>query len=413
MAVVFADRPLPDRLAGLRVERRRRSPTCRRRSPAPCPRLDQDRRVLEVPVVEVVRRLLVVPVHLAGLGVELDHRVGVEVGAGPARPPGLFGGARERRRVAGPEVHRTLVVERGRVPEAAAGVDFLVAPEALRARCRSSRLSCRSCASSAQRMPTPPPPVGRVRRWPARSRRRPGRRGSRAPCRSPSRAVAHQRRRPELFAGLLVEREGGAGGRAEDAPVGDDDAVRALVGLFVVLRPEHFAALEVDRLHVGLEVLRVDDAVGDHRRSRSSAVGALRGQRQRPGFFQLGDVGAVDRPADVAGVGEVDARIAGAGELERRSPEADGRRSRPATSPAQREQQRPRRRQPRRPSELSRSPSIPPDRLDRIFTQTIKICTANRRRRHGTSPERPAAAAAAPGWRAGRGRRGWRSPGPG
>ena len=58
-----------------------------------------DQRVHQVAVEEVVRMDLVVPAQLAGVDVEGDRRVGVEVGAGTARAVGELGGARERRRV--------------------------------------------------------------------------------------------------------------------------------------------------------------------------------------------------------------------------------------------------------------------------------------------------------------------------
>ena len=133
VAVVGADRALPHRLAGFGVEGDDDPGLAGADRQLPAPGLGQDRRVLEVPVVEVVRRLLVVPLHLAGLGVELDHRVGVEVRPGPARAPGKLGRAGERRRVAGAEVHEALLVEGRWVPEPAAGVEFgvLLRPEAL------------------------------------------------------------------------------------------------------------------------------------------------------------------------------------------------------------------------------------------------------------------------------------------
>ena len=95
-------------------------------------RVDDDRRQVQVPVVHVVRQDLVRPLHLAGLGVQLDHGVGVGVGAGPRAAPRLRRRAGERRRVGDVDVHRALVVEGGRVPQAATGVDGLVAPQGRR-----------------------------------------------------------------------------------------------------------------------------------------------------------------------------------------------------------------------------------------------------------------------------------------
>ena len=92
------------------------------------------------------------------------------------------------------------------------------------------------------------------------------------------------------------------------------------LGLFERRRPEHFAGVEVERLHVGGEVLRVDHALVDHRRRGVAAEVAGAGDRRFPGDREVADVGAVDRAFGVARVGGVDAGIAGAGEARRLRP---------------------------------------------------------------------------------------------
>ncbi len=262
-----------------------------------------------------MRRLLVVPVHLAGLGVHLHQRVGVEVGAGPARSEGVFRRARDRARVAGAEVHRPFFVEGRRVPEAAAGVDFGIAPEALRHGVEAPRF----LAGLAVERPEDPDAAAAVEFADVDGHRRDVDEAFAGAGRHVDalRGVAGEGDRPQLFAGLLVEREGAGGGGAVDATVLDHYPVRPVVGRFVFLRPEDFAALEVNCLHVGLEVLRVDHAFADDRRGRVAAEGALRFDRQRPRFFQFGNRGEVDRAADEAGVRLVDVRIARAGEVGR------------------------------------------------------------------------------------------------
>ena len=126
--------------------------------------------------------------------------------------------------------------------------------------------------------------------------------------------VAHERDRPELRARLLVQRERRRRGRSEHPSPRDDQAVRALVGRFVGFRPDHLAGLQVDRLHVGGQILGEHRPAGDDRRGRVAPVLAFRRQRQRPRGLQLGDRGAVDRTPGVARVGRVAVRISRAGE---------------------------------------------------------------------------------------------------
>src|SRR5260221_9414914 len=75
---------------------------------------------------------LEVPLQLAGLCVQLDDRVGVQVRARPARSQRVLRVPWNRRRVAHPEVHRAFAVEGRRVPDSAAGVDLRVTPQVFR-----------------------------------------------------------------------------------------------------------------------------------------------------------------------------------------------------------------------------------------------------------------------------------------
>src|SRR5262249_55321106 len=90
---------------------------------------DEDRRVLEVVVADVVPSDLAVPEQLARRAVEGDERVGVGVGAGPAARVRVARAERGRTRVAGAEKDASVRVDSGRVPETAAAVHLRVAPE--------------------------------------------------------------------------------------------------------------------------------------------------------------------------------------------------------------------------------------------------------------------------------------------
>ena len=130
MAVAHADGTLPEQLAGLGVELDQDAGLAaidHHRAPV---RRGQHRRVLQVPVVQVVRGQLVVPQQLA-VRAELDHRVGVQVRTRPAAPERVVPGAEERGGVGHADVHVALGVERGRVPLATAGVDRRVPPQVL------------------------------------------------------------------------------------------------------------------------------------------------------------------------------------------------------------------------------------------------------------------------------------------
>ena len=293
MAVVFADPVFPDDLAALRVGGEHDPGLARGDDQFAPTGLHQDRRALEVPVVDVVRGDLVVPLELAGLGVQLDQRVAVEIGAGAARAEGVFAGAGERRRVAGAEVHAALAVEGGRVPGAAARVDRRLAPEALGHGVEVPEL----LAGLRFERPHRADAAAFVGLFGVD---RHGRDEDLAFAEARRHVdalvfVAGQLRRPDLFAVLLVEGEGFGRGAAVDAAVGDDDPVRPVARDFEARGPEHFARFEVDRLHVGGEVLRVDHALVDHRSRGVAAEVACAGDLRRPGFGEAGDVGAVDR----------------------------------------------------------------------------------------------------------------------
>src|SRR5260221_13983293 len=71
---------------------------------------------------------LEVPLQLAGLCVQLNDRVGVQVRARPARSPRALRVSWKRRRVAHTEVHRAFAVPGRRVPGSAAGFDLRGTP---------------------------------------------------------------------------------------------------------------------------------------------------------------------------------------------------------------------------------------------------------------------------------------------
>src|SRR5258708_22518004 len=75
---------------------------------------------------------LEVPLQLAGLCVQLDDRVGVQVRARPARSPRVLRVSWKRRRVAHTEGHPAFAVEGRRVPDSAAGADLRVTPQVFR-----------------------------------------------------------------------------------------------------------------------------------------------------------------------------------------------------------------------------------------------------------------------------------------
>ena len=253
------------------------------------------------------------PLQLAGLRVELDQRVRVEVRPRPARPGGELGGAGVGRRVAGAEVHEALLVEGRWVPDAAAGVDRLVAPEAVGHSVEVPQF----LAGLGVERPEDPDAAAFVERSGVQRHGRDvdhpvvvaGRHVDALAF------VARQDRRPELLARLLVERERFRRCRAEDPAGRDGDAVRSLVGLAVVLRPEDFARVEAERLHVGGEILRVDHALVDHRSRGVAAEVAGAGNRRGPGAGETCHVGAAYPARRVARVRRVDAGIAGAGEV--------------------------------------------------------------------------------------------------
>ncbi len=124
--------------------------------------------------------------------------------------------------------------------------------------------------------------------------------------------VAHQFDRPQLRAGFLVQCERRCGRGPVHAPSSHGEAVGSLVGGFIVFRPQHLPRLQIDRLHVGFQVLRVDHAIADNRRGGVGAVQAFGGERHVPRDAELFHRRGVDRPAREAGVGEVAVGRAGA-----------------------------------------------------------------------------------------------------
>src|SRR5690606_28265519 len=132
---------------------------------------------------------------------------------------------------------------------------------------------------------------------------------------------------PQLAAGRGVQREGVRAGRAEHLAVGDGDAVRADAAVVVGLGPADGAGAQVDRVHVGVEVLGVDDASGHHGGGGVAAgpqVGAgLDGDP--PGDAEAGDGAGVDRAVHPAGGGLVAVRLAPAGRGGRRGAGGDRR----------------------------------------------------------------------------------------
>ena len=197
---------------------------------------------------------------------------------------------------------------------------------------------CHFLARSWRRAPRGRRPrrPGRLRsRSAARSRRRRGRRCSRGPCRCLRRSAASpaaSTRPPCRFPGRARRRLSAVAPKTRPSATTTPFGPWSASSYFFVHSTS--PRLEVDRLHVGLEVLRVDDAVDDDRRGGVGAVGALRGQRQGPGFFQVGDVGAVDRALRLAAVGGVDAGVARAGRTSSSSPEDEEHRTPTTPRPA-------------------------------------------------------------------------------
>jgi hypothetical protein len=88
-----------------------------------------DRGDHQVVVAYVVWEGLPEPEQLAGLAVEGDERIGVEVGAGTTGAVWELGRSVERPRVGDREEDPSLAVDGGRIPESAAAVDRRVAPQ--------------------------------------------------------------------------------------------------------------------------------------------------------------------------------------------------------------------------------------------------------------------------------------------
>jgi len=266
----------------------------------------EHRRVLQVPVVQVVRGELVVPQQLSGRA-QLHHRVGVQVRAGPAAPQRVALGAEDRAGIADAEVDVALGVEGWRVPQPAAGVDARIAPQVL----HRAPGPLRRAGRGVQR-PQDPLAAGQV------LTRHVGRDGGHvhgAVVEAGGHGdafvvVADQRPAPQLRPGCGVQGDRGLGGGRVHDPADDVDAVRSAVGRVVLVRPQDLSGGQANRVHVGFQVLDVHHPVHDHRRGRVSPVGAGRRDRQRhrPRHPERRDVRAGDSAGHVPGVGQVRAR---------------------------------------------------------------------------------------------------------
>src|SRR5690606_1029645 len=310
VAVVFADRPLPQQPAGGPVELVDDAHLAGAEHDLAVPGAGEDGRVLEVPVVDVVRQHLVVPDDPAGAAVELDQRVRVEVRAWAARPPGELGGADEGAGVGHRDVEVASAVEAGRVPQAAAGVEVRPAPQVLRYGVEGP------FGLAGARVERPQHALALAGEEVA---------GVARHGRDVDGAAVHAGRHvdafevvldeflaPQLAAGRGVQREGVRAGRAEHLAVGDGDAVRADAAVVVGLGPADGAGAQVDRVHVGVEVLGVDDASGHHGCGGVAAgpqVGACL-DGDPPGDAEAGDGAGVDRAVHPAGGGLVAVRLA-------------------------------------------------------------------------------------------------------
>src|SRR3984957_8152749 len=126
VAVVHAHRALPDELAALPVDRDDDAGLAGVDHDLPAVRSGEDRRVLEVPVIDIVRRQLVVPDELARFSVQLDDRIGVEIRPRTARTPRTLRRAGEGRGFRHADVEVALRIERRWIPQATARVDVLV-----------------------------------------------------------------------------------------------------------------------------------------------------------------------------------------------------------------------------------------------------------------------------------------------
>ena len=219
------------------------------------------------------------------------------MGFGPGRldPQGRVCRAGPGRRVGDVDVNVAVVVERRRMPEAAAAVDVRVRriPQIFR---HGGELPLGLARVGVER-PQDALTVALVERLGvARDGRdvhgavEDARRHVDALVRVPRQLL----RTPDLLPCVLVEREGKVGCRTEDLPVAECNPVRADVGHVVVLRPLHLAGVEVDGLDVRGQVLRVDDTVRDDRRRRVVAERPATLDRHGPGDTQLLDVARVD-----------------------------------------------------------------------------------------------------------------------
>ena len=299
VAVVDADRALPDGLAGLRVDRDEDAGLATVDHDLLAVRGGEHGGVLHVPVVDVVTRQLVVPDVLARLRVELDDRVGVEIRPRPARAPRELRRSGERRRIRDPDVQVALAVKGRWIPHPAAGVDVLVrrGPEV---RGHLIELPLGRPRLGVHR-PENPLAVAAIEhlRVTGHGRHIDGAVVVTGRHVDALAAVADQRLRPQLLPVRGLKCERCAVRRAVERSVVERHPVRAFARRVVLVRPEHLAALEVDGLDVGLEVLRVEHAVRGHRCGRVCAEGAVGGDRHRPRHSEPRDVGCVDRAADI------------------------------------------------------------------------------------------------------------------
>ena len=313
-SAVHADRQLPHQLAGLRVQ------------------LDQDaglaavddhrlpvgggehRRVLQVPVEQVVRGELVVPQQLA-LRAQLDDRVGVQVRTGPAGAPRVALGPAalpDRAGVRDSDVEVARAVERRRIPQAAAGVEARLPPQVLHLVPGPFRFA----GGGVQR------PQGRLGAAQVLALVRVDGHGGDVHGAvvvagghvDALEVVADQGPAPQLLAGGRRQGDRGAVRRRVHGSADDIDAVRAAVQRVVGVRPQDLAGGEPDRHHVRLLILGVDHAI-HHDRRRGVAIRQASGMgytrrldRHAPRHAQLRHVRAGDRAGDIPRVRQVAAR---------------------------------------------------------------------------------------------------------
>ena len=263
-------------------------------------------RDLQVIIAEIVRGHLLVPKNFAGLPVEGDQAVRVQVRARTAGPVRVVRRAREGPRVGDCDENPALGIGGTRVPQPAAEVDVRMSPQ----------------AGILDRAPLPPDRARtRVERvdGPCDTRLLAEKRGVERHSAGDHHAVDQLRRDvdpamvvcgqltgPHLRAGARVQREHAGRGDAVDAPVAVADSVGAGTRDTHLMLPSELAGVRVDCGDVGVQLLYVHGPIEHDRLRGDDAPKARAGQRVPPRGLQPGHVAGIDRRAGgVPRVGQV------------------------------------------------------------------------------------------------------------